>query len=86
MVIGRVDDGQFALLGFRENGVRFGQSGARGGGNEIGGHDGCDRIGEVRVELDIAGRYHAYERRAERAVFCSWSASGKHFLSGFGSG
>lgn len=76
MVIFRVHDGEFALLGHGEDGVSFGESGARGGGDEVGGHDGCDRIGEVRMELDIAGRYHADEGRAERAVLCSKSASG----------
>ena len=73
MVICGVDDGEFALLGLGEDAVSFGKSSARGGGDEVGGHDGCDRVGEVRVELNVAGRYHADERRAERAVLCSKS-------------
>ena len=70
MIIGRVDDREFALLGLGENGVSFGECGARGGGDEVRGHDGCDRVREIRVELDIASRYHADEGRAERAVLC----------------
>ncbi len=70
MVISRVDDGEFALFGLGEDGVGFGKSGSRGGGDEVGGHDGCDRVREVRVKLDIAGCYHADEGRAERAVLC----------------
>ena len=76
MVIRRVDDGEFALFGLGKDGVGFSKSGARGGGDEIGGHDGCHGVGEVRMELDIACRYHANERGAEGAVFCSESVSG----------
>ncbi len=81
MVVVRVHDREFALLRLGEDCVSFGESGTRGGGNEVGGHDGCDRVGEVGMELDIAGRYHADEGRAERAVLCSKSAS-KIFLGG----
>ena len=59
MVICRVDNRELAFLGLGKNGVSFCESGARRGSDEVGGHDGCDRVGEVRVELDIAGRYHA---------------------------
>ena len=75
MIIGGVDDREFALLGLGEHGVGFGESRAGGGGDEVCGHDGCDGVGEVRVELNIAGGYHADKWRAERAVFCSRSVS-----------
>lgn len=81
MVVRRVDNRKFTFLGLGEDGVRFGESSARGGGDELGGHDDCDGVGEVRMELNIAGRYHADEGRAERAVFCPKSASGT-FLGG----
>ena len=76
MVICKVDDGEFTLLGLGEDGVSFGESGTRGGCDEVGRHDDCDRVGKVRVKLDIACRYHADEGRAERAILCSKSASG----------
>ena len=61
MIICRVDNRELAFLGLGENGVGFVKSGARRGSDEIGGHDGCDRVGEFRVELDIAGCYHPDE-------------------------
>ena len=36
MVICRVDDRKFALLGHGEDGVSFGESGARGCGDKVG--------------------------------------------------
>ena len=75
MVVRGVDDGKFALLGLGENGVGFGESCAGGGGDEVCGHDGGDRVGEDGVELDISGGYHADKWRAERPVFCSRSVS-----------
>lgn len=44
MVIVGVDDGELALLGLGENGVGFGEGSARGGGDEVCGHDGCDGV------------------------------------------
>ena len=71
MIIFRINDRKFALLGLREDGIGFGESGTRGGGDEVGGHYSCDRVGEVRMELNISGSYHTDEGGAKRAVLCS---------------
>lgn len=75
MIIRGVDDGEFAFLGLGEHGIGFGEGCAGRGSDEICGHDSCDRVGEIGVKLDIAGRYHADKWRAQRAVFCSRSVS-----------
>ena len=75
MIISRVDDRKFPLLGLGKDGVGFSKSSARRSGDEIGGHDSCYRIREIRMELDVACRYHANERGAEGAIFCAESAS-----------
>lgn len=49
-----IDDGQLSFLGATKDLVSLGQGGASRCGDEVGGHDGSDRVVEVVVELDVS--------------------------------
>ena len=59
MAVG-VDDGEFALFGFTEDGVGFFEGYTLRGGDEVGegGHDCGYKVGGGGVELDVSEGYY----------------------------
>lgn len=62
-----VDNGEFALFGFAEDGVGFFEGYALWGGDEVRewGHDGGDEVSGGCVELDVSEGYYTQKFSVE---------------------
>lgn len=69
-VLGRVDNGELALLGLGENLVGLLKGDAVGGSNEVGDHDAGNGGAVVILELEVAVGNDTEKLRAQLSVLC----------------